>query len=434
MHVPAGRYLVSTTIRVPNKALLEGDGVASEIYGKNVVGALLEIGGALATNGATVRDLGLSGAATTAMSVKNASNCIAKNIRLVGGTFTDGFVFDYVWPGNFQSLHCNGAVITNACFVFKDEVNACVFSDLYTSNFAEYNFLIDGSGHGNTITGLVAQGGRFGFFVKNHLGFGGWTVNGLYTENTPRPIVFGNRGAPLAAGFGAAEGWVFNGAMLAGPEESHPFYLECIAAIELNFCKGVVFNGTHFLSTYRTAGGFPNVTITGDGTGAYAVARVKPTGEIHSVEVLTPGTGYTTATAAISGGNGSGATLTASIANGGIDSIAVTAPGSGYKRLQTPMAVVFDMAQSVTFSGSQHGGITLGDNAPLYPYVCKYSSALKGYSSTINIDDVSLRNGSIGGSARVSKIGGGGNVKFAVSEYKSDGTPLVYVYTAPAFP
>lgn len=58
----------------------------------------------------------------------------------------------------------------------------------------------------------------------------------------------------------------------------------------------------------------PDVTITGDGTGATAVATIDVgSGEVTAITITDPGTGYTFATVGISGGSGASATATAII-------------------------------------------------------------------------------------------------------------------------
>jgi hypothetical protein len=77
----------------------------------------------------------------------------------------------------------------------------------------------------------------------------------------------------------------------------------------------------------------PNATveILGDGSGATAVAQVDPlTQGIASIQVTSPGTGYTTADVVIHGGDGN-ATATATInASGSVTSVMVGLPGGGY--------------------------------------------------------------------------------------------------------
>ena len=76
------------------------------------------------------------------------------------------------------------------------------------------------------------------------------------------------------------------------------------------------------------------VTITGDGSGAGAVAFVDNTGSVTSVTITNGGTGYTTATVTIADSRaettGSGATATATILDGAVSDINVTNGGSGY--------------------------------------------------------------------------------------------------------
>ena len=77
------------------------------------------------------------------------------------------------------------------------------------------------------------------------------------------------------------------------------------------------------------------VTITGDGSGAEAVAFVDGTGSVTAVTVINSGSGYTNATVSIDDirdgtPTGSGATATATITNNVISAITVTNGGTGY--------------------------------------------------------------------------------------------------------
>jgi FtsP/CotA-like multicopper oxidase with cupredoxin domain len=96
---------------------------------------------------------------------------------------------------------------------------------------------------------------------------------------------------------------------------------------------------------YLTA---PTVTITGGGgTGATASATIAG-GGVSGVTITNPGTGYTTApTITLTGGGGTGATATATIGSGPVASIALTNPGSGYTSIPT-----------VTLSGGGGSGAT----------------------------------------------------------------------------
>lgn len=427
VYVPEGLFNTATQIDIPQRKSLNGCGYGSRINAIGVTGSVISLAALNGPSGAS--GLRITGNATVGLTVNNCQLLKVDNITLDGLTATNGFVFKSTWGSSFRDLRTNGATISRANFEFLDEVNSCVFDNLYTSNISEYNFLYNGTGHGNTFNTPTAQGGRFGFYVRTSGGFGGIVVNSLYVENCAKPIVLGEAGSAKTT---QARGIVFNGAMLGGPVAEHANYLDCVAAIELNSCRGVKFNGTLFLGLSKNAGGFPTVTITGDGSGAYAIPIVKPTGEINSICVLTPGTGYTSATAEISGGGGSGATLTVTIATGGIGAINVTAGGAGYKRTQTPVAAVFDSAWDVEFSASAVFGTALGSNIPLYPFLVKKTGASQ-FASTISIDDVSLRRVSYGASAKVMKMGVAG-ADFAIQEFGVAGAQTISVYLAPNYP
>jgi phage tail sheath protein FI len=81
----------------------------------------------------------------------------------------------------------------------------------------------------------------------------------------------------------------------------------------------------------------PNVLISGDGTGAIAVANLGTGGnatKVVSITVTAPGTGYTSATATIS--SGSGATAgTITIGGGAVTVIPVSSGGSDYTSVPT---------------------------------------------------------------------------------------------------
>src|SRR5689334_19316288 len=77
----------------------------------------------------------------------------------------------------------------------------------------------------------------------------------------------------------------------------------------------------------------PNATVTieGNGTGAEAVAVVDPeTQGIASIQVTSPGTGYTTANVVIAGGNGNATARATVNTTGVVTSVTVDAGGAGY--------------------------------------------------------------------------------------------------------
>ena len=67
-----------------------------------------------------------------------------------------------------------------------------------------------------------------------------------------------------------------------------------------------------------------------------SVPTPAPVGALQSIAVTNPGTGYTTApTVAITGGGGTGATATATVADGKVTGFTITAAGSGYTSAPT---------------------------------------------------------------------------------------------------
>ena len=108
------------------------------------------------------------------------------------------------------------------------------------------------------------------------------------------------------------------------------------------------------------------VEIVGDGTGATAVAKVDPvTQGIASIDITSPGSGYTTADVVISGGDGT-ATATATINGSGVvTTVNVTAPGGGYTSPQ------------VIFSGGGAAGtvVNVGNSLIARTYATDYAAA-----------------------------------------------------------
>jgi hypothetical protein len=98
----------------------------------------------------------------------------------------------------------------------------------------------------------------------------------------------------------------------SNPGSSDPYYNQYLveqAAVDgsLDFIK-VVNQG----SGYPTSSSTVAVTITGDGTGATALATTNNLGKVTSITITAAGTGYTWATVSV-GGGGTGATCTAII-------------------------------------------------------------------------------------------------------------------------
>jgi hypothetical protein len=110
---------------------------------------------------------------------------------------------------------------------------------------------------------------------------------------------------------------------------------------------------------YTTA---PTVVITGDGSGAEAIATVSG-GVVTEIELTQPGVGYTEApTISFTGGGGTGATATASLllGSGLINSIAVTNGGSGYS--YTPTVTITGDGTGATATATVVNGVVTAIN------------------------------------------------------------------------
>lgn len=110
-------------------------------------------------------------------------------------------------------------------------------------------------------------------------------------------------------------------------------------------------------SGYTTA---PTVTITGDGTGATAVA-VLTAGAVSGITITKAGIGYSTATATLSGGNGTGATA------GAVTLSALPAPSQFRveRIIERPMRLVDSGNNTLGYGLSAPGQYALAEVKPV---------------------------------------------------------------------
>ncbi len=109
-----------------------------------------------------------------------------------------------------------------------------------------------------------------------------------------------------------------------------------------------------------------SVEIVGDGSGATAQAEVDPTtGGIASIAITSPGSGYSTATVQITGGDGNAVATAAIAADGVVTGAEVTAAGAGY----SGFAVTIDGGAGTGATATGSGGvdaITIADGGAGY--------------------------------------------------------------------
>jgi hypothetical protein len=427
VQVPEGTYLLSGSLTIPPGAELRGVGRASTLR-FNVPGMSgVQLGdGQSNASGHALRDLHVTGAGQTAVLVDNALLSLVDRV-VVDGTWVDGFVFRKTWGSTFSNLSTLGDGISHASFVAGPVYNANLASNLYTSNNSvEFNFIIDGSGgashsHGSTFQMLTAQGGDVGLFVGDYTGL---AITGLYTENVAQPVVLGD--------FDRSKKAVdvhVSGASLSGPYPHHRAYGRRMALLELSYAQSCSFNALDLQGIFG-ADDWVYMTVVGDGKGAVATARTRTDGSIHSVEVLTPGSGYTRA-AVTFGGVGKGATATVMLDGGRVSKVELGDRGTGYNG-GTPVAIRYRAAGQILINSWYFSsGRRFGLASPLYPWIVRHPKAVAGSGLNVAVDRSYLN--PEGSESRLVRPQGFGAKHFRV-ELDTSGTPLATSYEPPVFP
>lgn len=337
----------------------------------------------------------------------------------IGGTFGTGFKLD-TFSSKLTNLISLGANITEYGFHCIGDFNANWCAGWETNSFSEANVLIDAAlGHGNVFNALTVQGGDIGLYCKR--GFGN-SVNGLYCENTVIAVKLGDFSESATC-----LGLHLSGLDLGGPFPGHPNVADAIACLELSNCHGISISGVYFTGA-DFAGNSCTVTISGDGTGATAKSRCNKDGTLHSIVVIKQGSGYTSATASITGGTGSGATANVTVSGGLVTDVTLTNPGSGYTPVQCPAAIRYTYSKRVVINGEY---INDGDglNSSLWAWIVRGTGAT-GTSDIILPSTLSQSLSATGYSSEIRKLGNSAN-EFAIIYYDTAGDPVVRLFTAP---
>jgi hypothetical protein len=435
IYAPAGTYLLSNAVRIPTQTELRGDGgysTATTLQFADAKGGVMLGDGSSDSFGSSLRGIRVSGSGGTAVSVHRSWQAHVIDVA-VSGKWTDGFTFVWTWGSTFEHLTTAGAAISHSCFTVGAAYNANVASNWYTaSNVSQFNFLIDMSigsvsgeaSHGNHFSMLTAQGGVTGVYIRS---LRDSVFSGIYTENVVHPVILGDRTAGLAA-----RGLSINGASLGGPTRDHPRFADRDAVIHIDFADGITMSGIDFTAAYNI-GSVSHVVISGGGgRGARAVARVTPAGLVHSVEVVSGGSGYTTPPSIRLGGAGKGATAAASVDEGRVTAIQITATGTGYVPAQVPAAIRYNRCSRVIVL-APYFDAGVGGSGPLYPFVVRTADALPSSGVQI-IGELSLGdNTGEPHAAEFVKTPGRG-FSHSLIETGADGTRFVRPYLAPAFP
>lgn len=434
--IPVGDFKITQAPTVGDSQSLLGQGYRSNLVPTGFAGPAVKVGTqSRVLQAISYFDVGnfrISGAATEGMRVKGGQIGSLRKVWLQGFVGVNGFVFDTVWGSSLKDLSCNGAVLSNACFVTGENYNANDADNWYTSNFCVYNVLVDakfevGSGvaSGSKWGTVSCQGGNIGLYIKQYQGA---TFASVRTENVRLPVKLGN-----FATLDLATGVKINGGDLGGPFSSHPDIAARVACIDFNYVYGFSADGLTFSGAFN-CGTWAPVSFTGGGggAGARAIARVTPAGVVSSIEVINQGAGYTLVPNVVIGGAGAGAVATATVVGNAVTSIAVNNGGAGYALAGgLPVAITYTVCGKCSIGGSFFNS-GLGINSSLYPWLVRSATADSGAAVTLN-DDQSWRNSDNGNAAQLRKTRAFG-FKHALIEYDTAAALVTSLYTPPVFP
>jgi hypothetical protein len=415
IRVPEGTYKITSTLSVPSGTILFGYGANSILSASSVSGAVIS-----ATSGSgptTISGLTLSGTATTGLIVNGAVGMLIDNINLRGLTATDGFSFTSTWRSTLSNLSTDGATISGNCFYCSTDFNANDCRNWYTSNYCNNNILIENNGHGSVWSQITAQGGNKGLWVRQYRGA---IFNSLYTENVIEPIHLGDySGGKLALGV------IIDGGSILGPASPTTSVL---AAINLDYVCGCEINGLSLDCMFGAADAAP-ITISGTGSGAVVIGRVKPTGQLHSCQILLGGSGYTGTPTGSVGGSGSSATVNVTQSGGAINSVTVGTAGTGYFA-SMPVAVLIGYCNRVSINDCYINDDLGGLHTPLYPWIVRSSVSVDNAGVTLNNDVLA---GTDSTCLTMHKTAGSAWIH-ALSHWASDGTFSSTTYIPPQYP
>jgi len=261
LDLPPGRFRITRTLRTRARLVFRGSGWQSRIVADGIAGpAICTYGGdGDATEpGQCLSDFVVSGTATCAVAFVHCPQMTAARISLDAFTGTDGFVFEYVWGCEFDSLRTNGATLTGACVKINRTVLASTWRTCYTSNRAEHNLLVDqrvtefstgsASGFGRLhFDSFVAQGADVAG-VRLAAFAGPITLTNLYTENVAVPAIVGNQET--------TSGWLdFHGCDFAGDRA------DSSCALMLHRVSGVNVIGGRFDDAPIIVGGVTGAVV-----------------------------------------------------------------------------------------------------------------------------------------------------------------------------
>ncbi|MGV3530778.1 MAG: beta strand repeat-containing protein, partial [Chthoniobacteraceae bacterium] len=352
----ANDYTGATQVENMRVAIPAGGAInAANTAGVGVV-RVATVGGALAelhVNGGTINANG--GGQTVNVGTASGANGA---LDIDAGTINAGEVWIGGGEGSFGSMQMSGGTFNaNAWFVVGRNSNGTAEQSGGTLNVTNRNYIVASTNvraashlTGDAVVNVTGTGGGNGSVfvgeahetdaVNGEVSIGELTISGNAQLNIsgPEGIFLGNNaggngtvnfngGTVTAFGVkrGAGSGFAnFDGGTLVATAENFSF-IQGLDAAYVNEGGVVIDDGGNSIEIAQpllaptgngiasipvTGGtgylGAPNVEITGDGSGATAIANIDATGNLTGFTITNPGVGYTEANVFISGGGGFG--------------------------------------------------------------------------------------------------------------------------------
>ncbi|WP_414901942.1 glycosyl hydrolase family 28-related protein [Sphingomonas flavalba] len=240
---------------------------------------------------------------------QDAFYCAVNNVKAYGGVNIDvsninikgkwnnGATYANLYGSSISRISTAGSHILNACHRILATINGMVMQNLYTggSRDHKYCFYIDGNGqanptgnlpqgHDNTLLGCVAQGGQYGFYVRQASSL---NIINPYTEEVANPVVIGEMGAARTSNVA-----IYGGGLGHVTDPERPYFSQRGPRIHVENAQHTVIHG---LDCLQSCSLIPLTFRGGGGRGARGWASVGKDGKVSHAIVTFPGSDYTSA-------------------------------------------------------------------------------------------------------------------------------------------
>lgn len=208
-----GRYIVPNTLYLEDGQTLKGEnsgGIGSQVTFSNTAVPGIKVND-LPASGAksrvTIRDMMISGNGGPYSIVLYAvTEALIENINFTSAVTADNILLSNCWGSRINLCKFYGASNSHIHLARPSGHlgnHAIVIEKIYTSSGAQYGILIDSetgavSGIGIHINDCAVQGANTAQVAI--LSADGVSINGLYTEDGPRPIILGDKANSRSAG------------------------------------------------------------------------------------------------------------------------------------------------------------------------------------------------------------------------------------------